>query len=53
MEEKYKEFKEAVLKCATVVCGCRWEGQGIRKMSEWWNGKVRIAVLRKRMVFEQ
>ena len=31
----------------------RWVGQGIRKRSEWWDYKVRLAVLHKRRVFEQ
>ena len=42
-----------MLKCVTEVCDCRRVGHGIRKESEWWNDKVRIAVLQKRKVFEQ
>ena len=42
-----------MLKCATEVCGCRRVGQGIRKESEWWNDKERLAVLQKIKNFEQ
>ena len=42
-----------MLECATEVCGCRRVGQRIRKGSEWWNDKVRIAVVQKKKVFEQ
>ena len=40
MEEDWEEFRDAVLKCATEVCEYRLVGRGIRKWSEWWNGKV-------------
>ena len=52
VEEEWKDFRDAVLECATEVCGCRRVGQGIRKGGEWWNDKVRIAVVQKRKVFE-
>ena len=52
MDKEWKEFRDAVLKCATEVCGCRRLGQGIRKGSECWNDKVKVAVLQKRNVFE-
>ena len=42
--EEWKVFRETVLKCATEVCGCRRVGHWIRKGSEWWNEKVRLAV---------
>ena len=28
LEEKWKEFKNAVLKCPTEVCGFNWKGKG-------------------------
>ena len=31
LEEEWRELREAVLRCATEVCGCRLEGHGIRK----------------------
>ena len=52
VEEEWKKFSDAVLKCATEVCGCGRVGQGIRKRRNRWNDKVRIAVLPKRKVFE-
>ena len=33
VEEEWKEFRDAVLECATEVCGCRWVEQGIKKGS--------------------
>ena len=53
VEEEWKVFRDRVLKCATEVCGCRRVGQRIRKGSECWNEKVRLAVLQKRKIFEQ
>ena len=38
------EFRDAVLKYATEVCGCRLVRQAMRKR----NDKVRIVVLQKR-----
>ena len=35
VEEEWKEVRDAELKCATEVCGCRQVGQGIRKGSVW------------------
>ena len=52
VEEKWKVYRDTLLKCATEVCGCRRVGQGITKGIEWWNDKVRIAVLQKKMIFE-
>ena len=52
-EEKWKEFRDAALKCASEVCGYRRVGQGITKGGEWWNDKVRNSVLQKRNVLEQ
>ena len=51
VEEEWKVFRDTELKCATEVCGCRGVGRGIRKGSEWWNDKVRIAVLQKKQGF--
>ena len=28
VEEEWKEFRDAVLKCETEVCGCRQVGKG-------------------------
>ena len=53
VEEKWKDLRDTVLECDTEVCGCRRVGQGTRNGSEWWNDKVRIAVLQKRKVFEE
>ena len=53
VEEDWKVFRDAVLKFATEVCGWRQVVQGIRKGIEWWNDKVRLAVLQKRKIFEQ
>ena len=53
VEEEWKDFRYAVLECATEVCGCRRVGQGIRQRGERWNDKVMFAVVQKRKVFEQ
>ena len=52
VEEDWKKFNDAVLKCATEVCGCGQVGRGIRKRRYRWNDKVRITVLPKRKVFK-
>ena len=45
VKEEWKEFRDAVFKCAKELYFCRRVGQGIRKGNEWWNGKVRITVV--------
>ena len=44
VEQEWKEFRDAVLKCSAAVFGCRLVGQRIRKESVWWNVKIRSAV---------
>ena len=53
VEDEWKELSDAVLKCATEVFVVVDGWQGIRKRSELWNDKLRIAVLQKRKIFEQ
>ena len=46
VEEELNTFMDA--EYATEVCGCRRVEQGKTKGGEWWNDKVRIAVIQKR-----
>ena len=39
--------------CASEVCGKRVVGAGIRKVSEWWNERVKMKVEEKKRAYEE
>ena len=54
VEQEWHDFRDAVMECATEVCGKRRVGgKGIRKGSEWWNNDVEKVVKEKRRLFER
>ena len=53
VEEEWESFREAIMRCATEVCGKRVFGRGVRRGSEWWNDRVREVVTEKRRAYER
>ena len=51
VEEELEWFKEAVTRCAKVVCGTRRAGGNRRKGSEWWDEEAKKGVEEKKQAF--
>ena len=51
VEEEWKFLRESLVENASVVCGKRPVGGGIRKGSEWWNEEVKKKVEEKKRAF--
>lgn len=54
VEEEWEVFKNAVVSCASRVCGMkRLSNRGIRKGSEWWNDEVARLVKGKKDMYKR
>ena len=53
VEEEWKSLRESLVENASVVCGKRSVGGGIRKGSEWWNEEVKMKVEEKKKAYEE
>ena len=53
VEEEWELFREAVLRCATEVCGTRKVGGTRKKGSEWWDEEVKRKVAEKKKAFSE
>ena len=53
LEEEWKRMRESLVENASVVCGKRSVGGGIRKGSEWWNEEVKMKVEEKKKAYEE
>ena len=53
VEEEWRSFRDALLRCAKNVCGVRRVGGCRRKGCEWWNDEVKLAVSQKSRAFEE
>ena len=51
VEEEWEWFKEAVTRCAKMVCGTRRTGGNRRKGSEWWDEETKKVVEEKKRAF--
>ena len=51
VEEEWKLFKSAVMRCAGIVCGYKCVGRK-KKGSAWWDEEVKGLVKEKRRLFE-
>ena len=54
VEEEWMAFKNAVIRCASRVCGMkRLSKRGIRKGSEWWNEEVARLMKNKKDMYKR
>ena len=54
VEEEWEAFRNAVVSCASRVCGMkRLSKRGIRKGSEWWNDEVARLVRDKKVMYKR
>ena len=53
VEEEWKSIRESLVENASVVCGKRSVGGGIRKGSEWWNEEIKLKVEEKKKTNEE
>ena len=53
LEEEWGLMKESLVGHASDVCGKRFVGCCLRKVSEWWNEGVKMKVEEKKRAFEE